>query len=210
MAGDVPVYVNENSPKLVEYPVEIGSVEPGESPETKRYVRLMQKSYYQGFYRGSKAGLAERGRNPPPDATPAEAPTDSASTDPADEDDGDSVSAKGKGAADYREVAGVRTLVTASGDSVTDARGSGGAVRLQGGRKGVRAVAGASKVLVGDGEDRVHVEGATVNAVGESVNLGETGLSSQDGVVTGQATDTLTGLPFWMLGAASTVVKAKR
>jgi hypothetical protein len=46
---------------------------------------------------------------------------------------------------------------------------------------------------------------------GVAVELGAADLDPvRDGVVTGQAVDPFTGMPHWMLGNASTVVRAKK
>lgn len=56
----------------------------------------------------------------------------------------------------------------------------------------------------------VDVAATTVNVESSNVNLGASGLLPTQGVVNGEAIDTLTGLPFWFLGSASATVKAKK
>lgn len=135
-SGDVPVYVNENAPELSPYPAEIDDPSAASTPEESRWVRLMRDAFWRGFKAGTDAGIEERNRNAPPTLEEATESTDSASTDPADEDDGDAAGVQGKDAVRYIEFAGMRLGLMVNGDIVLDTRGSGGAVRLQPGQKG--------------------------------------------------------------------------
>lgn len=56
----------------------------------------------------------------------------------------------------------------------------------------------------------VEVDADHVTVKSLDVNLGDSGLLPQDGVVTGQGTDTFTGLPYFALGNTSLTVKAKK
>lgn len=71
-------------------------------------------------------------------------------------------------------------------------------------RVDIRTSGGARAQLQPDGSASVEVP------PGKTVQVGSTGLSSDDGVVTGQGIDTFTGLTYAKLGNASTTVLAKR
>ncbi len=56
-------------------------------------------------------------------------------------------------------------------------------------------------------------EGANINIIvsgGGTINLGESNLSAQEGVVNGQGIDSFSGSTYFALGNASAVVKAKK